>query len=59
VVKLDTLSIEPILPQPKKYVENSKGVFDYLNEILTTVIGIINIITFGYQMKDRRKHAQV
>ena len=32
-----------------------KGIMGYMNEILTLVIGIINIITFGYQMKDRKK----
>ena len=32
-----------------------KGIMGYMNEILTLVIGIINIITFGYQIKDRKK----
>tara|TARA_B110000977_G_scaffold189357_1_gene258720 strand:- start:1109 stop:1324 length:216 start_codon:yes stop_codon:yes gene_type:complete len=38
-----------------QYVMENKGVFDYVNEILTTVIGMINIIAFGYQMKERKR----
>lgn len=38
-----------------QYVTAPKGVFDYMNEMLTTVIGVINIIAFGYQMRDRRR----
>lgn len=49
----DTIVVQPP-PQPIQYVESPKGVFDYINEILTLVIGLINIIAFGYQMKDRR-----
>ena len=30
-------------------------VFGYVNEMLTTIIGLINIVAFGYQMSDRRK----
>ena len=32
-----------------------KEVFGYVNEMLTTIIGLINIVAFGYQMRDRRK----
>lgn len=32
-----------------------KSLFDYINEILTTVVGLINLIAFRYQMKDRKK----
>lgn len=61
IFESDSLAIrtEPITGTSEEYVEDSKSVFDYFNEILTTIIGIINIITFWYQMKDRRKHAQV
>ena len=38
-----------------QYVTAPKGVFGYVNEMLTTVIGVINIIAFGYQMRDRRR----
>tara|TARA_R110000803_G_scaffold187570_1_gene249941 strand:+ start:334 stop:558 length:225 start_codon:yes stop_codon:yes gene_type:complete len=37
-----------------QYLTSPKGVFDYINEILTTVIGVINIVTFGYQMRDKK-----
>jgi hypothetical protein len=45
------LENEPIVVQSP---QQKKGVFEYINEILTMLIGIINIITFGYQMKDRK-----
>jgi len=45
-------------PRPIEYVESPESVFDYINEILTTIIGLINIITFVYQMKDRRRSEQ-
>ena len=32
-----------------------KEVFGYVNELIGTILGIINIITFGYQMRDRRR----
>ena len=42
---------EPIV----QYIQAPKGFFGYINEILTNVIGVVNIITFGYQMKDRKR----
>ena len=30
-------------------------VFGYVNEMLTTIIGMCNIIAFGYQMRDRKR----
>lgn len=46
--------------EPKiEYVQAPKGIFGYINEILTTVIGLVNLITFGYQMKDRRKRKRL
>lgn len=43
------LEREPVLTS---YVE--KSIFDYVNEIMTTLVGLVNIITFVYQMKDRK-----
>jgi len=43
------LEREPVLTS---YSE--KSIFDYVNEIITTLVGLINIITFMYQMKDRK-----
>ena len=40
-------------PELTSYVE--KSIFDYVNEIITTLVGVINIITFMYQMKDRKQ----
>jgi len=45
------LEREPVVTH---YPQQQKSIFDYVNEILTTIIGLINIITFGYQMKDRK-----
>lgn len=39
-------------PELTSYVE--KSIFDYVNEIITTLVGLVNIITFVYQMKDRK-----
>jgi len=39
-------------PELTSYVE--KSIFDYVNEIITTLVGLINIITFVYQMRDRK-----
>ncbi len=59
VFESDSLVIvRPTPPRPIEYVESPKSVFDYINEILTTIIGLINIITFVYQMKDRRRSEQ-
>lgn len=41
-------------PELTSYVENS--IFDYVNEIITTLVGLVNIITFVYQMKDRKQN---
>ena len=47
VFESDSLVIvRPTPPRPIEYVESPKSVFDYINEILTTIIGLINIITF-------------
>ena len=40
-------------PELTSYVE--KSIFDYVNEIITTLVGVINIITFMYQMRDRKQ----
>jgi hypothetical protein len=39
-------------PELTSYVE--KSIFDYVNEIITTLVGLVNIITFVYQMRDRK-----
>jgi len=65
-IKLDTivqLRTDTVIHYPPPRIEHypiyvnqpPKGIMGYMNEILTLVIGIINIITFGYQMKDRKK----
>ena len=41
-------------PELTSYVE--KSIFDYVNEIITTLVGLVNIITFVYQMKDRKQN---
>ena len=41
-------------PALTSYVE--KSIFDYVNEIITTLVGLVNIITFVYQMKDRKQN---
>jgi len=41
-------------PDLTSYVE--KSIFDYVNEIITTLVGLVNIITFVYQMKDRKQN---
>tara|TARA_B110000285_G_C14998617_1_gene550214 strand:- start:823 stop:1104 length:282 start_codon:yes stop_codon:yes gene_type:complete len=41
--------------EPKiQYVQAPKGFFSYINEILTTVIGLINIITFAFQVRNNK-----
>ena len=47
--------VERVEYPPIQYIDSPKGVFGYMNEMLTTIIGIINIVAFGYQMRDRRK----
>jgi len=65
-IKLDTIvqfRQDTVIHYPPPRIEHypiyvnqpPKGIMGYMNEILTLVIGIINIITFGYQMKDRKK----
>jgi len=42
--------------EPKiQYVQAPKGFFSYINEILTTIIGLINIITFAFQVKNNKR----
>ena len=42
--------------EPKiQYVQAPKGFFSYINEILTTVIGLINIITFAFQVRNNKR----
>lgn len=36
-----------------------KSLIDYINEILSTVVGLINLIAFRYQMKDRKKRQEI
>ena len=43
--------VEPIV----QYIQAPKGFFGYIYDILTTIIRVVNIVTFGYQMRDRRK----
>lgn len=45
------LEREPVITQ---YPQQQKNIFDYINEIITTLVGLVNIITFVYQMKDRK-----
>ena len=42
--------------EPKiQYVQAPKGFFSYINEILTTVIGLINIVTFAFQVRNNKR----
>lgn len=53
---MEQISENERVTEPKvQYIQAPKGFFGYINEILTTVIGAVNIITFGYQMRDRRR----
>jgi len=46
---------ERVIEPKVQYIQAPKGFFGYINEILTTIIGVVNIVTFGYQMRDRRR----
>lgn len=46
---------ERVIEPKVQYIQTPKGFFGYINEILTTIIGVVNIVTFGYQMRDRRR----
>ena len=46
---------ERVIEPKVQYIQAPKGFFGYINEILTTIIGVVNIATFGYQMRDRRR----
>lgn len=53
---MEQISENERVVEPKvQYIQAPKGFFGYINEILTTIIGVVNIVTFGYQMRDRRK----
>ena len=46
---------ERVIEPKVQYIQAPKGFFGYINEILTTIIGVVNIVTFGYQMRDRKR----
>jgi hypothetical protein len=53
---IEQISENERVAEPKvQYIQTPKGIFGYINEILTTVIGVVNIVTFGYQMRDRKR----
>jgi hypothetical protein len=53
---MEQISENERVVEPKvQYIQAPKGFFGYINEILTTIIGVVNIITFGYQMRDRKR----
>jgi len=53
---MEQISENERVAEPKvQYIQTPKGFFGYINEILTTVIGVVNIVTFGYQMRDRKR----
>jgi len=49
------LENERVVEPKVQYIQAPKGFFGYINEILTTIIGVVNIVTFGYQMRDRKR----
>mgnify|MGYP006147746395 CR=1 FL=1 len=50
----ETIIIDQI-PDTHRLEIEPKEVFGYVNEMLTTIIGMCNIIAFGYQMRDRKR----
>jgi len=53
---MEQISENERVVEPKvQYIQAPKGFFGYINEILTTIIGVVNIVTFGYQMRDRKR----
>ena len=52
------ITIEPtdiIVSDTDRMEIEPKEVFGYVNELIGTILGVINIVTFGYQMRDRRR----
>ena len=45
--------------EPELTSYSEKSIFDYVNEIITTLVGVINIITFMYQMRDRKQKNKI
>ena len=53
---MEQISENERVVEPKvQCIQAPKGFFGYINEILTTIIGVVNIVTFGYQMRDRKR----
>ena len=58
IVVIWNVTIEPtniIVSDTDRMEIEPKEVFGYVNELIGTILGVINIVTFGYQMRDRRK----
>ena len=58
MVVIWNVTIEPtdiIVSDTDRMEIEPKEVFGYVNELIGTILGVINIVTFGYQMRDRRK----
>lgn len=59
MVVIWNVTIEPtdiIVSDTDRMEIEPKEVFGYVNELIGTILGVINIVTFGYQMRDRRKY---